>query len=176
MKRARETFSTADNEGNPPDRDDVRSETIRRIEQLRRKSSRGLWAMALFIAISIIALDDFSILPSLPPGVRALLGKPPSALMISGALVLYTFSAIILILSRMMSGKEEYSGFAHVGYLTAFYGFYHFAGAINENYWAVFVAGVTVLGLESYHIWNFCQEAIKREKEVLDNIERFRRS
>jgi len=165
-----------DTSGTPPDRDAVRQDTIQRIKQLRNKSNRGLWALALFIGVSILALGDFSILPSLPPSVRATLGKPPSAIMISGALVLYTFSAIILILSRMMGGKEEYSGFAHVGYLTAFYGFYHFAKALNENYWAVFVAGLTILGLESYHIWNFCNEAIRREQEVLDTIERFRKS
>jgi hypothetical protein len=176
MKRTRPGSPQPDVPGTPPDRDAVRQETIRRIKQLRSKSNRGLWAMALFIAVSIVALGDFSILPSLPPSIRATLGKPPSALMISGALVLYTFSAIILILSRMMGGKEEYSGFAHVGYLTAFYGFYHFARTLNEYYWAVFVAGLTILGLETYHIWNFCNEAIRREQEVLDTIERFRKS
>lgn len=176
MKRTQPPPSHEGPAGTPPDRDTVRQETIRRIKQLRHKSNRGLWTMALFIAVSIVALGDFSILPSLPHSVRAILGKAPSAIMISGALVLYTFSAIILVLARMMGGKEEYSGFAHVGYLTAFYGFYHFAKALNENYWAVFVAGITILGLESYHIWNFCNEAIRREQEILDTIERFRKS
>ncbi len=176
MKRNQQPPAQPDAAGTMPDRDAVRRETIQRINKLRRKVNRGLWAMALFIAVSIVALGDFSILPSLPASIRSTLGKPPSAIMISGALVLYTFSAIILILSRMMAGKEEYSGFAHVGYLTAFYGFYHFSRALNENYWAVFVAGITILGLESYHIWNFCNEAIRREQEVLDTIERFRKS
>ncbi|GLI37427.1 menaquinol oxidoreductase [Geobacter hydrogenophilus] len=176
MKRFQPPPPKPDATGTPPDRDAVRQETVQRIKRLRSKSNRGLWAMALFIAVSIVALGDFSILPPLPPSIRAALGKAPSAVMISGGLVLYTFSAIILILSRMMGGKEEYSGFAHVGYLAAFYGFYHFAKALNENFWAVFVAGITILGLESYHIWNFCNEAIRREQEVLDSIERLRKS
>ncbi|RNC72728.1 MAG: menaquinol oxidoreductase [Desulfuromonadales bacterium] len=172
MKRALDRPTAPDNAGTPPDRDLVKQETLQRIERLRTKSSRGLWAMALFIAVSIVALNDFSLLPSLPEGIRAALGKPPSSIMISGALVVYTFSAIILILSRMMGGSEEYSGFSHVGYLTAFYGFYHFAKALGDNFWAVFAAGITILGLESYHIWNFCSEAIKREEEILAAIER----
>lgn len=170
----REKNSAADIPATPQNRDMVRDEAIRRIERFRARSSRGLWAMALFIAVSIAALGDFSFLPALPETVRALLGRPPSPTMISGALVLYTFSAIILILARMMGGSEQSGGFAHVGYLTAFYVFYHFAHAMDENFWAVFVAGLTVLGLESYHIWTFCSDAIRKEQEVLDAIERAR--
>ena len=159
----------------PPDRDQVQQEALRKIALLRSKSNRGLWALALFIALSTLALWNFSIFPPLPETVRALLGKAPPPIMISGALVLYTFSAIILILARMMSGSEQYSGFSHVGYLTAFYLFYHFGNALDDNFWAVFVAGLTVLSLESYHIWNFCSEAIRKEQEVLDVIEKTRK-
>jgi hypothetical protein len=82
-------------------------------------------------------------------------------------LLLYIFSAIILILSRMMSGSGKYGGIGHVGYLTGFYFFYHFSGKLPENFWAVFAAGVTVLGLESYHLWIYCSEEITRERELL---------
>lgn len=95
--------------------------------------------------------------------------------MISGVLMLYTFSAIILILARMMGGSGTVQRVRHVGYLTAFYLFYHFARALNDNYWAVFVAGITILGLESYHIWNFCSEAIRKDQEIIDTIDRNRR-
>ncbi|WP_298433737.1 menaquinol oxidoreductase [Geobacter sp.] len=176
MRHSQELTSPPEHPGTPPDRDVVRAETARRIAQLRSKSNRGLWAMALFIAISTVALRDFNLLPPLPETVRALLGRPPSALMISGALVLYTFSAIILILSRMMSGSGQFGVFSHVGYLSAFYAFYHFARALDENFWAVFAAGFTILALESYHIWNHYAEEIRKEQEVLDAIDRSRRS
>lgn len=175
MKRATERSPSHDNGMSPPDRDLVRREAVERIHRYRVKASRGLWATALFLAVSTAALWDFSFLPPLSDAARAFLGRPPSPVMISGVLVLYTFSAIILILARMMGGSEQYSGFAHVGYLTAFYLFYHFAKALNENYWAVFVAGITVLGLESYHIWNFCSEAIRKDQEIIDTIDRNRR-
>ena len=88
--------------------------------------------------------------------------------MISTALLLYAFSAIILILSRMMSGSQSYSGIAHVGYLSGFYIFYHLGGVLAENVWAVFAAGITILGLESYHIWTFCNEEIRKEVEAME--------
>ena len=87
--------------------------------------------------------------------------------MISAVLLLYIFSAIILILSRMMSGSGKYGGVSHVGYLAGFYFFYHFSGKLPENFWAVFAAGVTILGLEGYHLWIYCSEEIEREREVL---------
>lgn len=142
-------------------------ESMEKIRRLKAKASRGLFALALFIAVSIGAVQNFEFLPPFSPHIRAILGTPPSANMISAALMLYSFSAIILILARMMSGSGSYSGFSHVGYLTAFFAFYHFSGALDENFWAVFAAGITVLGLESYHIWTFCTEEIKKEQENL---------
>lgn len=150
----------------------LRSEALKNIKLLQRKSSRGLWALALFIVVCLLAMGDFSIFPDFPASVRASLGRPPSVRMISGALVLYTFSAIILTLSRMMHGSGAYSGISHVGYLAGFFGFYHFAKGLQENYLAVVVAGFTVLSLETYHIWAYCQERIKEEMEVIARLNR----
>jgi len=154
------------------DREQLRREITGNISRLQNLSSRGLWAMASFIVVSICAWHDFSFLPSLPEHVRTALGKPPPTAMISAALALYTFSALILTFSRIMSGSEKYSGFAHVGFLAGFIFFYHFAHALPENYWAILVAGLTILSLESYHIWNYCKEEIGREREELAELER----
>lgn len=154
------------------DRDQLRREITDNISRLQNLSSRGLWAMAVFILVSIGAWHDFSFLPSLPEHVRTTLGKPPPVSMISAALALYTFSALILTFSRIMSGEEKYSGFAHVGFLCGFIFFYHFAQALNDNFWAILVAGLTILALESYHIWNYCKEAIGREREALADLDR----
>lgn len=148
---------------------------MEKIRLLKAKSSRGLYAMAVFIALSIGAVRDFAFLPSLPPHIRTALGTPPSANMVSTALLLYAFSAIILILSRMMSGSHSYSGMAHVAYLSGFYLFYNLGGVLDDNVWAVFAAGITILGLESYHIWTFCNEEIRREMEALEELSRKQR-
>lgn len=166
MKKQTTHSSQPEDEASRPVQTGAR-ESMEKIRRLKAKASRGLFAMALFIAVSIGAVQNFDFLPTFSPQIRAILGTPPSANMISAALMLYSFSAIILILSRMMSGSGSYSGFSHVGYLAAFFAFYHFSGALNENFWAVFAAGITVLGLESYHIWTFCAEEIKKEQESL---------
>lgn len=170
--------SSPQSEQKPPlqDFERLRQESESRIGRLHLKSGNGPLALALFIALSILAQNDFAMLPSLPDEVLALLGRPPSTNMISAALVLYSFSAIILILGRMMSGSGKYGGVLHVGYLAAFYTFYHFAHALAENFWAVFAAGATVLILESYHLWTYCREEIRKERELLAQLERKEKS
>lgn len=148
------------------------AEALENIRRIKSRANRSMFSLALFVAISIGALRGFDFLPSFSPHFRALLGRPPSSNMISAALMLYSFSAIILILSRMMSGAGVNTGLAHVGYLSGFFFFYHFAGAMEANFWAVFAAGVTILSLESYHTWTRCSEDIRKEQETLSEIER----
>jgi hypothetical protein len=152
-----------DGSDNPQSTKPLENDKIRR---LKARSSHTLYVIALFIAMSIGAIRDFDFLPSLPPGIHDLLGEPPSAEMISTALLIYSFSAIILTLSRMMSGSASYSGFTQLAYLAGFYLFYHF--------WAVFAAGMTILALESYQVWAWCMEEIRKEEEILAGLERNR--
>lgn len=139
------------------------------IKRLEKFSNRGLWALSLFLVVCMLAWQDFSVL-TLPDKVVESLGPPPPGHMISLVLLIYTFSAIILSLSRMMGGIEHKSSFCHVGYLTGFFLFYHFAKILNDNYWAVFGAGITILGVESYRIWTFCAESISKKNEQLAYI------
>jgi hypothetical protein len=72
----------------------------------------------------------------------------------------------------MMSGIRHRSSFCHVGYLLGFYLFYYLAQGLADNYWAVFSAGFTILSLESYRIWTFCNDLIARKSEQLAFLER----
>jgi hypothetical protein len=128
-------------------------------------------ALALFIGVCVLAWHNFIVLPD-PELVTALLGRPPSSGIISIALLLYTFSAIILSLARMSSGIEHRSSFTHVGFLTAFFLFYYFGKALEENYWAVFGSGITILGVESFRIWSFCAEGICKCREDIEFVTR----
>ena len=141
------------------------------IKRLNRFSNRGLWAFSLFILVSLAAWRYFPML-SLPNKVVAALGPPPPPNIISIVLLFYTFSAIILSLSRMTAGIEHKSSFCHVGYLTGFLLFYHFAKALDDNFWAVFGSGVTILSIESYRIWTFCRDALIRRNEQLEFLQR----
>lgn len=142
----------------------------RRIRELQTRSSRGLWWVCLFLAVSVAARYRFAFVPSLSPGLRDLLGRPPPLSWISGALVIYSFSALALTFGRMGSAEPR-DGPAHVGYLTAFYGFYHLADGLSENFWAVLVAGLTILGLQAYAIWTYNAELLREECELLRAVE-----
>lgn len=149
----------------------LRQGLLDEIKLLRRFSNRGLWALSLFLVVSTVAWREFWFLPS-PEAIVASLGAPPTPMIISLVLVLYTFSAIILSLSRMMSGLRHKSSFCHVGYLGGFYLFYYFAEALTDNYWAVFGAGFTILCLESYRIWTFCSDQVGKKLEQLAFLDR----
>jgi hypothetical protein len=137
-----------------------------KIGRLKSMPAHTLYALAIFLVMSIGAVRDFDFLPSFPPAVHEFLGQPPSADMISAALLIYSFSAIVLVLSRMMSGSGKFGGYSQLFYLAGFYFFYHFSGTMADNFWAVFAAGVTILGLDSYHVWAWCAEEIKKEEET----------
>jgi hypothetical protein len=154
------------------DNEILRRKILKKIHSLQLKSVSGLWSLAVFILISIGALWDFSFLPSLPDHFKKMLGPPPSSIIISGLLVAYSFAAIILILSRMMRGSTNSGSISHIIYLTVFYGFYHFSGGLGDNFWAVLVAGLTILSLESYHVWIRCESLIREEKKVLQKLDK----
>jgi len=155
----------------PDARERLSQDILREIGRLQRLSNRGLWALSLFLLICMFAWHGFPFLPQ-PDRIVALLGKPPSPQMISIALLIYTFSAIILSLSRMTMAMEHNNCFSHVFYLTGFFLFYHFAKALDDNYWAVFGAGITILGVESYRIWTWCSEAIAKRREALECVQK----
>lgn len=152
---------------------DPRQKHLTKIRVLHKQASRGLWLLILFLLCSLLAYSGFDLLPTLNDTVHKFLGAPPPAHFISAALFVYIFSAIILVLGRMMEGKTTRGGWPHLGYLLAFYAFYHLAGALEEHFWAVFATGVTVLGLEGYRIWNTCAELIRESEEELARLERW---
>ena len=124
----------------------------------------------MFTALSMGAYYNFEFLPPLSAGVRKALGEGPPVQYINWALVIYGFSAIILVLTQMASNKKPRGALAHFGYLGAFYVFYHFSEGLSENFWAIFVVGLTILGLQSYHVWNYYHEQIQEQIEILEEL------
>ncbi len=142
------------------------------ISFLKKQIRYSQWWMALFFLISIGAAVDFRFLPPISEKTRQLLGASPPSTLISVALIIYAFSALILILGRMNTGSVRYRGWSHIGYLSGFYLFYYYTGLLRENFWPVFIAGLTILGLESYRVWSVCTEAIKEEKKILTSLKK----
>lgn len=142
------------------------------IDSLHILSRQGLWGMLAFILISMIAIyfQDSNLLANVSQETRTFLGRPPSPKMINIALAVYSFSALILTLSRLSDRTEVYRGWAHVGYLSGFYVFYLLSNALRVNALAVLVAGVTILGLEYYSIRSFAADAIRRERTIMKKL------
>ena len=153
-----------------PGREDLRQRTEVRIRRLERASLAGLWSMVLFLLVSFGAYENFSFLPEISEDFRRLLGAPPPSEMISLALVIYAFSAIIGTLARMSRNIKPFRGLMHTAFFTAFYAFYYLSGVLPDNFWAVFFAGLSVLGLENYYLWAHSNEALQKEREILERL------
>lgn len=72
----------------------------------------------------------------------------------------------------MVGEYESKSVLKHVGFLCAFYVFYHFAGVLKENFWAVFASGLAILGLESVHFWIRYSELLRLEEGRLAGLQK----
>lgn len=141
-----------------------------KIKRLELLSGTGLWILALFTALSIGAFQNFEFIPSPGDRIRNILGAGPPVSYINWALIVYGFSALILVLTQMANNKKPSGALAHFGYLGAFYLFYHFSDGLQENFWAIFVVGMTILGLQSYHVWNYYHEKIHEQKEIIEEL------
>lgn len=142
------------------------------IRRWRARSYQGLWAIVAFAGVSIPAMLSERIFPPLAAEMKKMLGTPPSSNMISALLVVYAFSAILLVLGRITNGSLKTASFSHIAYLICFYAFYYFSGVLAENFWAVLATGMTILSLESYHIWSLSMAKIREEQEELTILER----
>lgn len=149
-----------------------RQEIQDRIYYLTKQIRYSKWWIALFFLVSLGAAVDFRFLPPISEKTRHLLGASPPPTLISIALIVYAFSALILILGRMNTNSGRFRGWSHIGYLTAFYLFYYYTGLLRENFWPVFITGLTILGLEHYRVWSICSEAIKKEKKILGSLKK----
>ena len=154
-----------------PGREDLRQRIELRIRRLERVSLAGLWSMVLFLLVSLGAYDNFSFLPELTEDFRRMLGAPPPSEMISLALVIYAFSGIVGTLARMSRNIKPFRGLMHMAFFAAFYAFYFLSGVLPDNFWAVFFAGLSVMGLENYYLWAHSNEALQKEREMLARLQ-----
>ncbi|HEY5674802.1 MAG TPA: menaquinol oxidoreductase [Malonomonas sp.] len=153
-----------------PDINPLRRQVQAKIRKLELLTSSGLWILALFTALSMGAYRNFDFLPPLSDKIHALLGSGPPINFINWALVLYGFSAIIMVLTQMTGSSHPRGALSHFAYLSAFYAFYHFSDGLAENFWAVFTVGMTILSLQSYHVWNYYKEKVREEEEILAEL------
>lgn len=149
------------------DADSTASEAQERIRELRARARMGGWGLVAFVVVSVLSIPDSYLVPALSDSIRQFLGEAPPSNLISIALVIYAFSALTLILARIAQGSSVYKGWSHLFYLTSFYIFFGFAGTLRETYWAIFVSGLLIMGLENFLVRSWVSEEIGREERKL---------
>jgi len=150
----------------------ARVEIEERIRRHRFQARKGSIGLIIFVVISVLAIPGFRFLPDLPETARQVLGAPPKPEWISLALVVYVFSALILILARIIQGSGGYRGWSHIFYITSFYIFFGFTEVARDSFWAVFVSGLIILGLENFAVRSHSKEVIEEEQEKLKRLEK----
>ena len=146
-----------------------------RIRQMHTRSHKGIWLIGAFTILSVPALLSHQLFPPLSDSLKQTLGASPSPTIISVLLVIYAFSAILLILTKIANGtQQKFGAYSHLGYLSGFYMFYYFSESLTENFWAVFAAGITILCLESYFIWSNSMALARELQDELALLDRKR--
>jgi hypothetical protein len=141
----------------------------RKVKGLHALSRRSLWELLLFVLISIgaLSLQEFNLQESVSEPVRRLLGYPPPAYLVSIALAVYCFAALINLLTQLASDAEPLLRWSQLGYRSVFYLFYLFSGSLASHFMAVFFIGLFLYGFEQLHIWVYSSRVAHQNKELL---------
>lgn len=158
--------------GDVADTNGYREKILDSINTLHANSRRGLWGIAAFLLISIIALlcRDVNVLDAFPEHVRVILGNPPSPYLIHVVLAVSTISALIIIAGRLADNGTPGRIWSQLGHRSAFFLLYFFSNALDKNFLLIFLAGMAVLLLEHYHTWRYYSGEIQKEKELLKKL------
>ncbi len=159
-----EKQDSASPSGEAPSGADDRYDVEGRVRKLKAQSRTGSYGLAAFVLLTVLAIPNSRLLPPLSARVREILGASPPLELIGLALIIYVFSALTLTLARIAKGQGGYRGWPHLFYIVSFYVFFSYAEAGSETYWAVFVSGLVIMGLENYQIRSWCADQIREEE------------
>ncbi len=140
-----------------------------RTEHRYTRARRNLWSLVAFLLISIDAYSfrNFNLFEASSEPVRQLLGYPPPTYLISIALAVYCFSAVILTLTAMANYNPPASTWKNLGYRCTFYLFYSFSGSIAGHFIPVLVVGLFLYAFDQCHIWFYNFKLEQQQKELL---------
>ena len=143
--------------------------TWERGEQGYARSRKNLWGLIIFLLISIDAYSfrHINLFEISSEPIRQLLGTPPPAFLISLALAVYCFSAVLMSLTSIAKGIRPSPSWKHLFYRTIFYLFYSFCGALAAHHLPVLLIGLFLYGLEQVHVWVYNAKAVEQHKELL---------
>jgi hypothetical protein len=174
QKTAFSTEPAADRRDSPPMQQTIEAD----IDKLFVCSRKGLWALVIFFAVSIVAyqLRDQTLTGCLSTAVREQLGPAPPDILIDILQLVSTFSSLILICGKIYdirtAGDTWKPGntWAHLGFRLVFFPLYFIADSLGAHFDFVFVSGIVVLGLQHYCIWNYSSRVIEEKLTLWDHL------
>lgn len=135
-------------------------------------SRPGLWGLLLFLLISCGAFyfRDVNLFAMASEPLRQVLGYPPPAFLVSIALAVYTFSAMVLTLTAISEQARPVRQWNHLGYRVAFYLFYAFSGSIGTHFLAVLLIGVALYALDLCHVWVYAVRCDRTPESLSERL------
>jgi hypothetical protein len=148
------------------------------IDKLFVCSRKGLWALIVFFAVSIVAyqLRDLTLTGCLSTTFREQLGPAPPDILIDILQLVSTYSSLILIAGKIYDGRTAGDSWTpgntwvHLGFRLIFYPLYFIADSLGAHFDFVFVSGLVVLGLQHYSIWKYSSRAIEQKLTLWDHL------
>jgi len=132
----------------------------------------GLLNLVLFLGIStaFFSIRNVDLLAPLSESFRQILGQPPPPFLISVAVGVYTVTAALLIIGRIVNGAMPPRKWLPLFLRTVFYFFFAVANALPGNFMGVFIAGLFLFGLEQFHLWTFCLKSHPTGKSLFGKL------
>lgn len=153
----------------------IRKAGIRKsIETVQFHTRKGLWGFIFFLAVSLISwvAADYDLTGPIPPDMQQLITPEMFMLMLDIVLTVSTISDMILIAGRLNEGSKPGRIWLHVGFRSVFYLFYLLGGLLSARFFAVFFAGLLVIGFEQFVLYLYAARTIRQERELLSAIGR----
>ena len=153
----------------------LRKEGIRKsIDSVQVQTRRGLWGFVFFLAASLISwcLADYNLIDPMLPDMQQLIEPQTFLVMVDIVLAVSTVCDLILIAGRLNEGNRPVRIWFHVGFRSVFYIFYLLSGLLPLRFFAVFAAGLLVMGFEQTVLYLYAAKTIREEKQLLSAIGR----
>lgn len=150
-------------------------ECIRKsIESTQHHSQRGLWAFMFFLAVSMYSwcISGVEVASPMLPGELLLIDPAHFLLITDIVLAVSTLCDLILIAGRLNDGGRPERIWFHVWFRTAFYLLYLLGGVLPIRFFAVFLAGLLVIGFEQVALYLYASRVIREEKQLLGALSR----
>src|SRR5512138_363794 len=147
----------------------VRREGIRKsIESVQSQTRQGLLGFVFFLGVSIVSwcMADYVQIDPMAAGMQQLIDPQTFLVMVDIVLAISTICDMILIAGRLSDGSRPGRIWQHVGFRSIFYLFYLLGGLLPLRFFAVFAAGLLVMGFEQTVLYLYAAKTIRVEKQL----------